>query len=101
MTKEIILNYLKKNKDKFYKEFGIVTLGLFGSYAKNSATKDSDIDIFYERDKNFKLNSGLEFLALSKKIAKELNVKKVDLVKLSSMNPIVKYYAKEDFIYVE
>jgi len=101
MTKDIILNYLKQHKDKLYKKYGIVTLGLYGSYAKGGATINSDIDIFYERDKNFVLKSGLEFLALSEKIAKDLGVKKVDLVKLSSMNPIVKHYAKEDFIYVE
>jgi predicted nucleotidyltransferase len=101
VTKDDILNYLKKNKKKFYKEFGIVTIGLFGSYAKDSANSNSDVDIFYERDKNFELKSGFEFLSLPKKIAKDLNVKKVDFVKLSSMNPIIKHYAKEDFIYVE
>ena len=100
MTKETILNYLKTHKQNFQKKYGIVTLGLYGSYARDSATANSDIDIFYERDRNFILKSGLEFLALAEQIAKELNVPKVDFVKLSSMNPIVKFYAKEDFIYV-
>ncbi len=47
MTKETILNYLKTHKQNFQKKYGIVTLGLYGSYARDSATKDSDIDIFY------------------------------------------------------
>ena len=100
MTKEQVINYLKAHKKEFQKRYGIVTLGLFGSYAKESATSNSDIDIFYERDRDFKLQSGLEFLALADKIAKDLNVSRVDLVKLSSINPIVKYDAEEDFIYV-
>jgi predicted nucleotidyltransferase len=100
MTKETILNYLKKHKDEFYREYGIVTIGLFGSYAKDSATKDSDIDIFYEREKKFILKSGFEFLSLEEKIAKDLNVPKVELINLNTMNPIVKFYAKKDFIYV-
>ena len=100
MTKQQILNYLKTHKQEFQNRYGIVTLGLFGSYAKDSATQNSDIDIFYERDKNFRLKSGLEFMALAERMAKKLKVSKVDFVKLSSMNPIVKFYAKEDFIYV-
>ena len=42
MTKEKILEKLAKiDKEKF----GILELGLFGSYAKGSDTLDSDIDI--------------------------------------------------------
>ena len=37
---------------------------------------------------------------LDDKLADELNVPKVDFVNLSYMNPIIKYYAKKDFIYV-
>jgi len=71
MIKETILNYLKAHKQNFQKKYGIVTLGLYGSYARDSATKESDIDIFYERDRNFALKSGLEFLVLAEEIAKE------------------------------
>ena len=33
-------------------------------------------------------------------LARELGVRKVDFVGLKYMNPIVKHYAKKDFIYV-
>ncbi len=46
MTKETILNYLKAHKQNFQKKYGIITLGLYGSYARDSVTKESDIDIF-------------------------------------------------------
>jgi len=100
MNKQQILNYLKTKKDELHNQYGITSLGLYGSYARDEATKDSDIDIFYKRDDNFELQSGLEFLNISDKLAFELDVDKVDFVSLEHMNPVVKYYAKKDFIYV-
>jgi len=100
MTKSEIIVYLKNKKDELHKKYGITTLGLYGSYARDEATNGSDIDIFYERDKNFELQSGLDFLNIGEELAKELKVSKVDFVSLDYMNPIIKYYAKKDFIYV-
>lgn len=100
MTKQIILEYLKSKKDELHKKYGIISLGLYGSYARDEATNKSDIDIFYERDSSFKLESGLEFLSIDEQLAKDLEVSKVDFVSLTFMNPIIKYYAKKDFIYV-
>lgn len=100
MTKNIILNYLKSKKEEFRKKYGIISLGLYGSYARDEATESSDVDIFYERDSNFELESGLEFMNINEQLANDLNVSKVDFVSLSFMNPIIKYYAKKDFIYV-
>ncbi len=96
----IILSYLKSKKLIFKEKYGITSLGLYGSYARKEANENSDVDIFYERDKNFELKSGLEFLQINEKMAKDLNVLKLDFVKLSSMNPIIKYNAEKDFIYV-
>lgn len=100
MTKNTLLNYLASIKEELRKKYGIVSLGLYGSYAREEATETSDVDIFYERDKNFQLSSGLEFLNLNEKIANDLQVPKVDFVALDFMNPIIKHYAKKDFIYV-
>jgi uncharacterized protein len=101
MTKDVVINYLKSIKEDLRKKYGITTLGLYGSYARDEATKNSDIDIFYERDKNFQLSSGLEFMSLDEKLARDLQVPKVDFVALDFMNPIIKYYAEKDFIYVQ
>ncbi|MFT5661592.1 MAG: putative nucleotidyltransferase, partial [Sulfurimonas sp.] len=38
MTKNIILNYLKNKKEELHKKYGIVSLGLYGSYARDEAT---------------------------------------------------------------
>ena len=100
VSKNTILDYLKKIKEELHNKYGIKTLGLYGSYARDEANSKSDIDIFYERDSSFELESGLAFLSISEKLAKDLNVSKVDFVSLSFMNPVIKYYAKKDFIYV-
>ncbi|MEN4045211.1 nucleotidyltransferase domain-containing protein [Sulfurimonas sp. NW15] len=100
MNKATILQYLKNKKNEFKKLYGINTLGLYGSYARDEAKSTSDIDIFYTRDRNFELKSGIEFLKIQDTIASELNVEKVDFVSLDFMNPIIKHYAKKDFIYV-
>ena len=100
MTKSIILDYLKSKKEELRKKYGIISLGLYGSYARDEATEKSDIDIFYERDNNFELDSGLEFMNIDEQLASDLHVSKVDFVSLNFMNPIIKHYAKKDFIYV-
>lgn len=48
-TKDEILNQLQKLKP-IYEQEGLLLLGLFGSYAKNTQTKYSDIDIAYRLD---------------------------------------------------
>ncbi len=49
MDKNKILLILKKLKPTYEKE-GIIILGLFGSYAKETQTKFSDIDVAYKLD---------------------------------------------------
>jgi predicted nucleotidyltransferase len=100
MTKLQILDYLKSKKEELHKKYGIISLGLYGSYARDEATQNSDVDIFYERDSSVELESGLEFLTVNEQLANDLHVPKVDFVSLTFMNPIIKYYAKKDFIYV-
>ena len=96
--KSDILKYLRSKKDELSSMYGITTLGLYGSYARDEANDKSDIDIFY--DTNNKFNMGiLEFSKLKQSFENDLKAK-IDFVSLSSMNPIVKYYAKKDFAYV-
>jgi len=49
MNKNEILSKLQELKPR-YKEEGLILLGLFGSYAKNTQTKFSDIDLAYKLD---------------------------------------------------
>lgn len=100
MKRETVLEYLRSKKEEFRIRYGITTLGIYGSVARDEATDKSDVDIFYERDSGIELESGLEFMRIPDVIAQNLHVAKVDFVSLKYMNPIIKYYAQKDFIYV-
>jgi len=47
LKKEDIMRKIRENK-KAIKEFGVKKLVLFGSYARNEGSKDSDIDFLVE-----------------------------------------------------
>ena len=53
MDKETILNYLKSNKERLKKEYEIEQIAIFGSYARNEANENSDIDIFVKMEPDF------------------------------------------------
>ncbi|HEY6977132.1 MAG TPA: nucleotidyltransferase domain-containing protein [Chitinophagaceae bacterium] len=48
MTQKKILNFLQQNKPYFQQHFGVRSIGLFGSYAKNDFNETSDIDILVD-----------------------------------------------------
>ena len=41
-----ILSSIKVYKQKHAQEYGIEDIGIFGSYARNEATQNSDVDVF-------------------------------------------------------
>ena len=54
MTKSYILEYLKAHKQELNEKFGLVSIGLFGSYAKDMADENSDIDLVIQtKNKDF------------------------------------------------
>ncbi len=48
LTAEIVGDKLKQNKEYLENEFGLKSLMLYGSYAKNTVSASSDVDLFYE-----------------------------------------------------
>lgn len=65
------LSQIDKNK------YGIFEIGLFGSYAKNNADNNSDIDILVKLE--FKKGMYQNFCELQKELEKIFN-KKIDLI---------------------
>ena len=60
MTQEEILQILKEKKEYIQNNYEVEKIGLFGSYAKNTQTQQSDIDIYVEfKNKTFKNIAGL------------------------------------------
>jgi len=74
MNKNEILSKLRELKPTYEKE-GLILLGLFGSYAKDTQTKYSDIDIVYKMDYDkfsLKYKSGFAKLLRIDDVKKEL-----------------------------
>jgi hypothetical protein len=61
MTLQEILHILKNEKPHLRKTFGLLSIGLFGSYAKGTEGPDSDIDLLVElTEPRFDLLAGLQ-----------------------------------------
>jgi predicted nucleotidyltransferase len=48
LTREDILKILRDNKERFAEKYGVTKLGLFGSFARNEATEESDVDVCFD-----------------------------------------------------
>ncbi|MEA1986574.1 MAG: nucleotidyltransferase family protein [Candidatus Marinimicrobia bacterium] len=94
MTKEQILKYLSDNKKEFRDRFQIKKIGLFGSYARDDITVDSDIDIIVNMPSD--LNNFFEL----KNILENNFGKKVDLGLENSIRLLIKDSIKNEVIYV-
>jgi len=68
------------------KKYGIRRAGLFGSYAKNSTTPNSDVDILVELSSDFSL---LDFIRVKLDLEDILKTK-VDLVEYQAIKPRLK-----------
>ncbi|MBI4645797.1 MAG: nucleotidyltransferase family protein [Bacteroidia bacterium] len=97
-SKADILKYLSENKKFLKTKFGVIKIGIFGSYAREEQTDKSDIDIIVEfeentenlYDKKFELHKYLTSLFKSK----------IDLCREGAIKPIFKSLILKDAIYV-
>ncbi|ATB69966.1 hypothetical protein SJPD1_1861 [Sulfurospirillum diekertiae] len=95
MTKQHILDYLSIHKSEFQMKYGVEEIGLFGSYARDEAKDDSDIDIFVNMQAKFDNVMGLKY-----DLETSLQ-KKVDLMtKHKYMKPFLLQMITKDVIYV-
>lgn len=93
--KQAILSYLKSHIQEFNAKYGVEKIGLFGSYARDEATDDSDIDLYVHTTK--KTLSAVA--GLWNQIERDLN-KKVDLVTAHNrMRPGFKHTIESEVVY--
>ena len=82
MDKSDILNYLKKHYQEFKEKYNVEQIGLFGSYARDEATKDSDIDIFVKMPPK-----AFDMLCIKESLENTFS-KDIDIVRIrDKMNP--------------
>ena len=98
INKEEILAFLKKRKVEFFSEYQLVKLGLFGSFARDEETEESDIDLLIEFRPNTEnlsdKKSKIKFL-----VKKQFN-REVDLCREKYIKPYFKSQILNSVIYV-
>lgn len=72
---------------KYFKDKPVLRAYLFGSYSREQASSDSDIDILVELDYSQKI--GLKFFQMQTELEKILN-QKVDLISNEALSPLIR-----------
>jgi predicted nucleotidyltransferase len=74
LSRNKIISLLRAEKSYITKEFGVVNIGLFGSFAKGRSDRDSDIDLIVElREARFDYLAGLQ-VYLEKKFSRKIEI---------------------------
>lgn len=92
-----ILNYLQENKELFRNIYGIRKIGLFGSYARDEQTDQSDVDILIEMASNTEdiFDKRLQL----KDLLMQQFAKNVDICHEQAIRPIFRDLVLKDAIY--
>lgn len=87
LTREVVNETLRKNKQDIQLQFHVVQLGLFGSYRREEQNVGSDIDILVEFERGHK--DLFNYLHL-KNYLEEILGTEVDLVMKEAVKPKLK-----------
>lgn len=95
LDKTNILNYLKEHYFEFKDKYHVEKIGLFGSFARDEANEESDIDIFVKMRPSL-----FDMVAIKEQIENDLN-KKVDIIREhKNIKPFFLKMIQKDLIYV-
>ncbi len=92
-----IITFLQAHKDELAQRFGVVSIGLFGSFARGKAREDSDIDIAIELMPEKKTLGN--FLGIRRYLEQEFG-RKVDLGIESTLKPLARKIITKEIIHV-
>ena len=93
-----ILDYLLANKQNISQKYCLKKLGIFGSYARNEQTPESDLDLLVEFEENTPdLTDKKEFLRNEIQSAFHIQV---DICREKYIKPIFRQQILMDAIYV-
>jgi len=93
-----ILDYLSANRQNISQKYFLKKLGIFGSYARNEQTPESDLDLLVEFEENTPdLTEKKEFLR--NEMQSIFNIR-VDICREKYIKPIFRQQILTDAIYV-
>ena len=90
-----VLDQLRTSRHSLFSRYPLKSMALFGSYARNEARSDSDVDIIVE----FTEPVGFEFIDLMIEL-EEILGRKVDLVSRRGVRPEMLRLIEKDQIYI-
>jgi len=93
-----IVRILKADKEELKKRYGVKEIGVFGSYVREEAGRESDLDILVEFDTDADMGL-LKFINMENHLSDILSVK-VDPVMKSALKPIIGKHILEEVIYL-
>ncbi len=94
LNKTVIINFLKKNLPLLKEKYNVEKIGLFGSYARDEATEESDIDIFVKMPPKM-----FDRIAIKNLLQEELG-KEVDIIREHKhIDSLLMELIQEDIIY--
>ena len=94
-TKADVISILQLHKKSLLQKYPIASIAVFGSYARNTQTENSDVDILVE----FNDRIGTAFIDLANEIERLLGVK-TDLVSKRAIKPKYLEAIQSDLTYV-
>jgi predicted nucleotidyltransferase len=98
INQDQILKYLSENKRDISQKYHLTKLGIFGSYARNEQTPESDLDLLVEFEENTPdLTDKKEYLR--EEIRTVFNLQ-VDVCREKYIKPIFRQQILTDAIYV-
>ena len=93
-----ILQYLSVNRHNISRKYHLKKLGIFGSYARNEQTPESDLDLLIEfEDNTTDLTEKKEFLRKEIQLVFPIQV---DICREKYIKPIFRQQILSDAIYV-
>ena len=91
-----IISFIRNNKDLLKEQFGILRIGIFGSFVKETYQDQSDIDIVIEMSKESKTLHN--FLELKRFL--EMNLQReIDLGMESNLKQAIKKEVLNEIVY--
>lgn len=87
LNKENIIEFLQKNKPYLHDKYGVESIGLMGSYARDEQNEESDIDFIVEFDEiSYSKLAGLA-IYLETEFAKKVDIiRKREMMRKSLIN---------------
>ncbi|OAV46281.1 nucleotidyltransferase family protein [Lewinella sp. 4G2] len=99
MTKAEVIRKLRENRLDIKKRFHAEIVALYGSYARDEQSAESDLDLLYQLEENT-IFGLVEMEELENYLKNLFNVPAVDLANSNYLNPVVELEIQSDLVYV-